>query len=496
MPRPADEPKTNTLPNPELNPLLNPLLAANMGRWAEVYFTSPPEKREEAVAGLIRELGGHSPESAARPIQFRPIEVPPVEGEPVEVATGEDSSEPGVNSIETEIEKETEAGGFPAENSTEENYYVTEAVQVCAACGHINSAEQNFCGMCGTSLRNVNEAEIIQVTETPLPDSESRWQDVGPSPALDRDPLEHASHASADSAAEKEIRAQEFLSFDPEVAQTQVRGEETGYEKVEPAEVERGEVEHDEFEHDEFERPAEARDFDDLPQFAREAEPVPYRYRLYVGTVFAVLLTLLVYMGWRGTKYISGTSGQQSPAARVIPPALEVAEQPHVNNAPAEKVPAGNSPTADAPVSKGRAENIPATPVPSRKIAKATKPKPVPARKGTVESKPAARIVTKAGNAAAIASASTGTEELATAENYLNGAQGRGRDAREAAQWLWKSVSKGNAAATMVLSDLYLRGDGVPKSCDQARLLLNAAARKGSASAADRLRNLQTFGCQ
>ena len=32
------------LPRPELNPLLNPLLADNMGRWAEVYFTSAPEK--------------------------------------------------------------------------------------------------------------------------------------------------------------------------------------------------------------------------------------------------------------------------------------------------------------------------------------------------------------------------------------------------------------------------------------------------------------------
>ena len=44
------------LPRPELNPLVNPLLADNMGRWAEVYFTSPPEKREEAVIELLREL--------------------------------------------------------------------------------------------------------------------------------------------------------------------------------------------------------------------------------------------------------------------------------------------------------------------------------------------------------------------------------------------------------------------------------------------------------
>jgi TPR repeat protein len=57
-------------------------------------------------------------------------------------------------------------------------------------------------------------------------------------------------------------------------------------------------------------------------------------------------------------------------------------------------------------------------------------------------------------------------------------------------------VGKGNLAATLALSDLYLRGDGVPKSCDQARLLLDAAARKGGRSAADRLRNLRAFGCE
>jgi len=56
LPRRKNESETNTLPDPEQNPLLNPLLAAHMGRWAEVYFTNPPEKRPEAIAELIREL--------------------------------------------------------------------------------------------------------------------------------------------------------------------------------------------------------------------------------------------------------------------------------------------------------------------------------------------------------------------------------------------------------------------------------------------------------
>jgi len=82
------------------------------------------------------------------------------------------------------------------------------------------------------------------------------------------------------------------------------------------------------------------------------------------------------------------------------------------------------------------------------------------------------------------------------AEKYLNGGPGAARDSRQAATWLWKAVGKKNLTATMLLSDLYLRGDGVPKNCDQARLLLDAAGRKGATAAAERLRNLQAFGCQ
>jgi TPR repeat protein len=89
-----------------------------------------------------------------------------------------------------------------------------------------------------------------------------------------------------------------------------------------------------------------------------------------------------------------------------------------------------------------------------------------------------------------------GSDELAVAQSYLNGRHGAPRDSTEAVRWLWRSVAKQNATATLLLSDFYLRGDGVSKSCDQARLLLDAAARKGKAAAGERLRNLEAFGCQ
>ena len=70
------------------------------------------------------------------------------------------------------------------------------------------------------------------------------------------------------------------------------------------------------------------------------------------------------------------------------------------------------------------------------------------------------------------------------------------RDSAEAAKLLWKAVRQQNATAALMLSDLYAHGDGVPKSCDQARLLLLAAAKRGAPQAAQQLRSLQSRGCR
>jgi len=102
--------------------------------------------------------------------------------------------------------------------------------------------------------------------------------------------------------------------------------------------------------------------------------------------------------------------------------------------------------------------------------------------------KPAARIV----NTSTHLPVDNGTDELLRAERYLDGADGP-RDATRAADWLWKSVAKQNSTAATLLSDLYLRGEGVPKSCAQARILLTAAAGKGFDAASQKLR---TLNCQ
>jgi hypothetical protein len=59
QPARKDDPNLNDiLPDPRLNPMINPRLGKNLGRWAKVYYTTPPEKRDQAVLELVRELEG------------------------------------------------------------------------------------------------------------------------------------------------------------------------------------------------------------------------------------------------------------------------------------------------------------------------------------------------------------------------------------------------------------------------------------------------------
>ena len=88
-----------------------------------------------------------------------------------------------------------------------------------------------------------------------------------------------------------------------------------------------------------------------------------------------------------------------------------------------------------------------------------------------------------------------GDVDLRLAQRFLRGEMGT-HDSSEAAKLLWKAVRKQNTTAAVLLSDLYVRGDGVPRSCDQARLLLLAAAKRGAPQATQQLQNLPAHGCR
>jgi hypothetical protein len=60
---------------------------------------------------------------------------------------------------------------------------------------------------------------------------------------------------------------------------------------------------------------------------------------------------------------------------------------------------------------------------------------------------------------------------------------------------LWTMVQAGNGTAAAALAELYIKGDGVPQSCAQARVLLLVASEKRNASAIKRLAGLDKEGC-
>jgi hypothetical protein len=73
-------------------------------------------------------------------------------------------------------------------------------------------------------------------------------------------------------------------------------------------------------------------------------------------------------------------------------------------------------------------------------------------------------------------------------------AQKKGRS--ELARRLWFAMSAGDRSAEFPLAQLYLKGDGVAKNCDQARVLLRAAARNGNTEASKELQTLNRNGCR
>jgi TPR repeat protein len=383
------------LPDDELNPLLNPLLAANMGRWAEVYCTTPPERREEAVTELIREL-----QAAAKPVN-------PAGRERVEMP------QPFQPTLRIPV---------PSPSAP------TNSDVACAACGQLNAAGQRFCGMCGSPLEQLEPKHVseIDLAASSLPSS-----------GYGRGRLFYGDVSEALDDIEQNVAP----------AEEPYNGFEFGSANAE----------------------------NDLPSFAREAAPGSYRHRLYIGTLVAIVLAALIYFARYRTDVFSGN--QESPAARAIPAAQSAAETPEET----ESKPAAIENAKKSEPARSATQN-------SAQSASAPRPQAETAVSATQAQSASANTRTPAA-----AAPTSGAEELAEAEKYLSGTS---RDGGEAAQWLWKAVAKGNGPGTVELADLYLRGDGVAKNCDQGRLLLDLAAKKGIKGAAVQLRNLQAFGCQ
>jgi hypothetical protein len=443
-----DRERPSTVPPPELNPLLNPLLGNNMGRWAEVYFTSPPEKREEAVLQLIRELEDEDAAGLQQNDAGRSgLPAPASQDSPKAAAM---SAAGSTNSVVRDF---VHSGPASLMHGSNTNAASDAQGIACFWCGYVNGAEYRFCGRCGEALNS-------RPTSSP------------PYQREDRDTQNRHSKNRNLGVTERKSDAYHLEKYDSEYNSSQYN---TESRPELPAEAEarpepvREPSEPYQWGSDPVPRILPSLEAVSSDDFLRrradysssrlESESSSHSLRPWFAAVFAAVIVALAYTAWRSPWHHTpapapANKGETMPA--VAPPSA-----PRVTASPAPSQP------------------LPSTGVP--KAAPATSNPPTPAV--SPEETPASAL-------------GKDTAELDQARDFLDGRNGKQRNTAEAAEWLWRAVRKQNAEATVLLAGLYLRGDGVAKSCDQARLLLDAAAAKGRKDAAEQLQHLPAFGCQ
>jgi hypothetical protein len=89
---------------------------------------------------------------------------------------------------------------------------------------------------------------------------------------------------------------------------------------------------------------------------------------------------------------------------------------------------------------------------------------------------------------------SSADSHLAPQQHIADAHSRRGRSAL--ARQLWSAIGAGDYSAEVALAQLYLTGDGVPRSCEQARVLLRAASKTGSTEPLQELRKLGYRACR
>jgi hypothetical protein len=390
-----------------------------MGRWAEVYFTSAPEKREEAVLELLRELEARNSERVTSSTQAAPA-----------------------------VQRRTPAA--IVDNAATESTQVD--LRHCPTCDHENPLTHQFCGMCGSLL---DGAVPEQLGNDELEEAlASRDGEDGP----------HTFYAASEAEFPKRVEEQPVSSADVSARNPYDLSLFQGLREKETA-----------------------GDFDN------DAPSVRYRY--YIGALLAILILALGYMAWSGSSANQNAQGAPPPAP---PAAAESA------TTPANKSTESSSSNAAKDVETGKAHpaadnaTAPSTPKPAETLKpglRAANADHVPTSTPASTSPAHALLPNQPAvpNSGPPSSMGNGSEEFAIAQRYL---ASQPRDSAEAAKWLWKAMAKHNGPSMVALADLYLKGDGVSKNCDQARVLLDSAAQRGMAGAGQRLRNLQAFGCQ
>jgi hypothetical protein len=414
LPYPSEKQSADrgSIPNPELNPMTNPTLGRHLGRWAEVYFTTPAEQREHAVLELLREL---SQEEQEHP------DLLAASGTESSLLPEPDAREDHFAALEEAVRQLAEPS--PMRKTSE------APSMACPVCQHNNFPDQWYCGMCGFRLK--------------APSSSPAVSDLAPNPVAQAfEPQQPEGEREAD-------RGIALPSFTVEATQ-------------EP-------------------EPHSVHTSDRTPMWPLhiEDERAASASRFKVMAVVALLaVAAFVFLYQHRSASPSAlprvTASSQPSVVPSVPPQEPTAlpASPIDSSQKPDDASASLAPPASAAVTIPEKSAPPSTPA------------------GTMAPAP------EQDNAAlkAVVAPEGGTDELAKARELLSGGMSP-PDAGQASVWLWKAVAKNNVPAVLLLADLYARGDGVPRSCDQARILLTAALKRGSTEADQKLRELQNSEC-
>ena len=210
----------------------------------------------------------------------------------------------------------------------------------------------------------------------------------------------------------------------------------------------------------------------DLPGVEAAGGLIPFeRYQLAVKRQFArgVLLGMIIsatvtasaFEYWSHRRHAENTkvASAESSLPKMDPPALPPASQPESSPSPAVNV------------------------FSSDKQNKGMVPKPASSKELAASyaysQSPLKTLETKAPNQAA----------RTPGQPRLSDSTGAVKKSMTPAQ-LWNAVQGGNIKAAVVLAEDYIQGEGVPKNCQQARILLLMASEKRNAAAIKRLHQL------
>jgi hypothetical protein len=288
----------------------------------------------------------------------------------------------------------------------------------------------------------------------------------------------------------------------------------------------------------------------DAPDIGSDyVEPVPEsssHWRAWLALLVLAVLGLLGFLEWRaqthqttgpiavmkmqiqrlkrGNPQDSNTNGATLPATDRNAPKPEMQVEspakppeattgsakvpdPASSNAPLA-APTASSTTSSTPVSNAAAPQSTNAPIGNQPSAGAntasTEAPQAPPKAGTEKTTPSTDSVTtvtsdsrnneaKSKRPAASDDEEVVSRKVVAGQDEVSKAD-HASDSAAAAAWLWKATAKGNPEAPVRLADMYIKGDGVPKSCDQALVLLKSAAAKQNARARNRLGSMYATG--